>query len=63
LFFRYFQAFDLEFSETPVSIAKGFALKIGAPKYLAVVSVGMDTEPPQEITYNGELFRTVRDEE
>jgi hypothetical protein len=63
LFFRYFQAFDLEFSEPPISIAKGFALKIGAPKYLAVVSVGMGTEPAQEITYEREVFRTVKDEE
>jgi len=62
LLFRYFQAFDLEFRETPIKIAKGFASKLGCPKYLAVVSVGMeDAQPSKDISFNRDVFTTIKD--
>jgi len=57
LFFRYFQGFDLEFRESSIKIAKGYAIKKGVPKYLMVISVAFGTaEPFRDIDFNRNLF-------
>ncbi len=63
LLFRYFQAFDLEFREAPIRIVKGFASKLGCPKYLAVVSVGMEeVQPSRDISFNRDVFTAIKDQ-
>jgi len=57
LFFRYFQGFDLEFRESSIKTAKGYAADKGVPTYLVVVSVGFGTaEPFRDVNFNRNLF-------
>lgn len=57
--FRYFNGFDLEFSDEPIAIAKGFSQndEISPPKFLLVVSIGRNgASPKEDIDINTALF-------
>ena len=57
--FRYFQGFDLEFRETPIKIAKGYASEKGLPTYLVVVSITYGRAEPQVVDFNRNRFGEV----
>ena len=58
LCFRYLYGFDLEFQEEAIKIAKGYNIeKIGAPKYLLIISIApIKIEYLEEPDFNREVY-------
>jgi len=64
IIFRYLNGFDLEFSDEPIAIAKGFSQSddISPPKFLLIVSIGRGgAEPLEDIGINTDFFETFDD--
>jgi hypothetical protein len=64
IIFRILNGFDLEFSDEPLAIAKGFFQRdeISAPKFLLVVSLGRaGANVKEDIEINPDIFETFDD--
>jgi hypothetical protein len=61
LVFRYFNGLDLEFRNTPLEIAKGYARDKGLPAYLVTVSITQGKAEPEPISFNRELFTKIEE--
>jgi len=64
IIFRYLNGFDLEFSDEPLAIAKGFLQsdEISPPKFLLIISIGRGgAHPKEDIEINTDLFETFED--
>jgi len=56
LFYRYFNGLDLDFTESALSTAKGFAEKENIPRYVIVASVAFGEAETKEIGVNRDTF-------